>query len=129
MLAEAERFISATRICRTQASPYDALVGNLGELAFAEYYYGGFEFHRLVANRGEEDFPDIEIKTSAHPLKNWLHLKVREDYAAKRQPAFYVQMIINVPDKRARPATGMKVFVCGFCSHRELMTEGLLLPQ
>lgn len=129
MLAEAERFVDRTRVLRTQASPHDALVGNLGELAFAEKYCGGFKFHQLIANRGETDFPDVEIKTSAHPFRDWLHLKVREDYAAKRQPAFYVQTIIDVPDSDARPDGGMRILFCGFCSHEELMARGRLRPQ
>jgi hypothetical protein len=129
MLAEAERFAGRTRVRRTQASSHDTLVGNLGELAFAEYYCGGFKFHRLVVNRGEPDFPDIEIKTSAYPFRDWLHLKVREDYAAKRQPAFYVQTIIDVPDPSSRPDMGMKILFCGFCSHHELMARGCLVPQ
>jgi hypothetical protein len=115
MLAAAHRLIPETRVNRTVASPIDTLAGHLGEFAFAAYFFGDWRRHRVGQNRGEMDFDDVEIKTSAYPFSESLHLLVRQDYARKRKPAAYVQIIIDIPDARAETiAPDTAAILCGF---------------
>ncbi len=121
MIDEARRLIPTTRVLRTVASQIDTLTGHLGEFAFAEYFYGNWRNHRVGKNKGESDFDDIEIKTSAFPFSERLNLLVREDYAQKRKPTFYIQVIIDVASRYANDITaGTRAFICGFASSEEV---------
>ena len=102
MIDTAKKFIPFTQVRRTIASEIDTLTGHLGEFVFAEYFYGNWQNHRVSKNKGETDFDDIEIKTSAFPFSERLNLLVREDYAQKRKPSFYIQVIIDVSSRYAR---------------------------
>lgn len=115
MLEEAQRLIPQTRVNRTVASPVDTLAGHLGEFAFAAYFFGDWRKHNVGQNKGETDFGDVEIKTSAYPFSEKLHLLVREDYAKKRKPAAYVQVIIDLPSPQtAEILPGTSAILCGF---------------
>jgi hypothetical protein len=121
MIDKAKKLIPSTRVFRTIASKIDTLTGHLGEFAFADYFYGNWRNHRVGKNKGETDFEDIEIKTSAFPFSESLNLLVREDYAQKRKPSFYVQVIIDVDSRDARDiAVGTKAYICGFASAEEV---------
>lgn len=117
MINKAKELISSTKVNRTIASEIDTLTGNLGEFAFAQYYYGDWKLNRVGDNKGEVNFKDIEIKASAFPFNEYLNLLVRQDYAQKRKPPFYIQIIIDVKDRYAKdifPDT--KAYICGFAS-------------
>lgn len=121
MIAEATRLIPQTRVRRTVASGLDTLSGHLGEFAFAQYFFGYWRAHRVGKNRGESDFDQIEIKTSAFPLRPHLNLLVREDYAQKRHPSFYVQIILDIPSPRVRRIDpGTSAYLCGFATASEV---------
>ena len=95
MIFEAKNLISSTKINRTIASPIDTLTGNIGEMVFAQYYFNDWKKNNLGKNKGEPDFKNIEVKTSSFPFRDTLNLLVREDYAKKRKPLCYVQVIID----------------------------------
>ena len=121
MLEAAKALIPSTRVLRTVASKIDTLTGHLGEFAFAEYFYRNWRKHRVGRNKGETDFDDIEIKTSTFPFSERLNLLVREDYARKRKPSFYVQIIIDVDTRDARDiAAGTNAYICGFAFAKEI---------
>lgn len=121
MIDEAKRLIPFTKVNRTITSSIDTLAGHLGEFAFAQYYFGDWKKHRVGKNKGETDFPDIEIKTSAFPFSEKLHLLVREDYAAKRKPAYYVQIIIDVHSESIQKISAhTKAILCGFATADEI---------
>lgn len=121
MLDAAHALAPRVAVARTKASPIDTLVGILGELAFAQYWLGDWRRHRVGRNKGQPDLPDIEVKASARPYHERLHLLVREDYALKRKPRFYVQIIINVaaPNVTAIPP-GTQALLCGFATAEEV---------
>jgi hypothetical protein len=50
-----------------------------------------------------------------------LNLLVREDYAQKRKPKYYVQLIVDVKDTKANsiPA-GTCVYLCGYATAEEV---------
>ncbi len=121
MLDEAVRLIPQTKVERTVASKIDTLTGHLGEFAFAEYMFGDWRKNYVGKNKGENDFGDFEIKTSAFPFNSKLNLLVREDYARKRKPKFYVQLIIDVPSHLADSiAAGTRAYLCGYATAEEL---------
>ncbi|MFZ0391681.1 MAG: hypothetical protein WAN36_14570 [Calditrichia bacterium] len=121
MLDEADRLIPATRVFRTIASKIDTLTGHLGEFVFADYFYGNWHKHRVGKNRGEADFGDIEIKASSFPFSEKLNLLVREDYARKRKPRFYIQIIIDVNSGSASEINaGTTAYLCGFATAGEV---------
>ncbi len=121
MIDEAKRLIPSTKVKRTTASSVDTLTGHLGEFAFAQYYYGDWKKHRVGRNKGETDFPDIEIKTSAFPFSEKLNLLVREDYALKRKPACYVQIILDVESETIHEIQShTKAILCGFATAEEV---------
>ncbi|MCD6336404.1 MAG: hypothetical protein J7M27_13955 [Candidatus Latescibacteria bacterium] len=121
MIEAARALISATRVRRTVASGIDTLTGILGEFAFAEYFYNDWRQNRVGENKGEVDFEGIEIKASAFPFSDRLNLLVREDYAQKRKPAFYVQIILDVPSRHADTIfPGTKALVCGWATAEEV---------
>ena len=43
MLALAKELVPGNEVNRTKASEIDTLTGHLGELAFAQYFYGDFK--------------------------------------------------------------------------------------
>jgi len=121
MIDEAERLIDKVKVNRTIASKIDALTGILGEFAFAQYMYGDWRKNRVGENKGEVDFLDIEVKTSAYPFRDTLNLLVREDYARRRKPPYYVQIIIDVKDKRADDIkAGTKAIIAGWATSKEI---------
>jgi len=112
---------------RTRASEIDTLTGAIGELAFADWFFGDWSLHDLTSTKGLIDFNDaIEIKTSAYPFSDRLNLLVRSDYAAARKPQIYVQTIVNVTDTRARQiAPGTICRLSGWATHSEVMSAPL----
>lgn len=121
MVNSARELIDEVKVERTIASQIDTLTGILGEFVFAEYFYGDWKLNRIGENKGEINFEDIEIKTSAFPFNEKLHLLVREDYKQKRKPPFYVQVIIDVSSRHADdipPRTN--AYICGFATCDEV---------
>lgn len=103
MLDYAREAEEDVRVHRTRASEIDSLTGLIGELAFAQWFLGDWKKHDVRDTKGRPDILDvIEVKTSAYPWSDRLNLLVREDYAAKRQPAYYVQVIVDTPDRNAK---------------------------
>jgi hypothetical protein len=121
MLDFAKAKIDQVKVNRTIASKIDTLTGILGELIFAEYFYGDWKRNRVGFNKGDVDFPNIEIKTSAFPFSERLNLLVREDYALKRKPKVYVQIIIDVGSTEACEITsGTISYICGWATSDEV---------
>lgn len=121
MLREAKSLVPHTKIQRTIASRIDTLTGHLGEFVFAEYMFGDWRKNFVGKNKGQSDFGDFEIKTSAFPYHPKLNLLVREDYAKKRKPKFYVQIIIDVASRSAETiSAGTKAFICGYATYTEV---------
>jgi hypothetical protein len=124
MFDEAIRFVDRTQVFRTQASKHDTLTGNLGEIVFAHYFHDNFRSHQLGRNKGKTDFDDIEIKTSAHPFRDTLHLPIRKDYEERRRPGAYVLVILNVEKPKTPPQVGCEAILCGYCSWEEARRHG-----
>lgn len=121
MLAFANEYLEKVKVNRTVASKIDTLTGILGELVFAKYFYNDWKKNRVGSNKGETDFPDIEIKTSAFPFSEKLNLLVREDYATKRKPKAYVQIILDVESPDAdKIEVGTVAFICGWATSSEV---------
>lgn len=121
MLDYAATRIEEVKVDRTIASKIDTLTGILGELIFAEYFYGDWEKNNIGSNKGKNDFPEIEIKTSAFPFSANLNLLVREDYAAKRKPKAYVQIVVDVDSSVADEIKeGTTVYICGWATAEEI---------
>lgn len=121
MIDEANGLTNKVKVNRTVASKIDTLTGVLGEFAFAEYMYQDWRKNRVGMNKGEVDFKDVEIKTSAFPFRETLNLLVREDYAQKRKPPFYVQIIIDVNSSKAdKIEAGTKAYITGWATAAEV---------
>ena len=118
MISYSKKAIPSVQVHRTKASPYDTLGGLLGELAFAEWYMGDWKKHDVYSTKGKADFfGEIEIKTSIFPFSNRLNLLVREDYANKRKPKFYIQIIINIENRNQREIyPGTNAILAGFAN-------------
>lgn len=103
------------------AMPIDDIVAILGEYAFAQWAYGDWRKNRVGANKGQVDFVDVEVKTSAFPFRDTLNLLVREDYGNKRKPPFYVQVILDVaPGQIAAIPVGTRAIVSGWATSEEV---------
>ena len=121
MILTAKKLVAGVKVNRTVASEIDTVTGILGEFAFAQYFFGDWKKNRVGSNKGEVDFADVEVKTSAFPFNDKLNLLVREDYAKKRKPAFYVQVIIDVKSSTADDIQqGTLAYVCGFAKADEV---------
>lgn len=117
MIDAAKNLEASVKVNRTVASEIDTLTGILGEFVFAQYFYSDWRKNRVGSNKGDVNFTDIEIKTSAFPFSERLNLLVREDYAQIRKPPFYVQIIISVDDPKASSINpGTTAYVCGYAS-------------
>lgn len=117
MIESAKALIPKTIVKRTVASPIDTLTGNLGEFAFAQWCFGDWRKNHVGNNKGDMDFPDVEIKTSAFPFNANLNLLVRQDYAEKRKPAFYIQIVIDVPSPKTTSINpGTRAYICGYAT-------------
>ena len=120
MLRAAELAAALSHVNRTIASPVDTLTGALGEMVWAQYYFGAWRKHNLVKNIGQSDFKEVEIKASAFRFNPRLNLLVRADYHAKRKPKYYVQVIIDVDPKNPRIVPDTNAFICGFATGDEV---------
>lgn len=120
MLYAAELASGLVHVNRTIASPIDTLTGVLGEMVWAEYYFGDWRKHNLITNKGQADFKGIEIKTSAFRFNPKLNLLVREDYSRKRKPTFYVQIILDIPPGQRRIEPNSVAVICGFATAQEV---------
>ncbi|MBI4675476.1 MAG: hypothetical protein HY741_27845 [Chloroflexi bacterium] len=125
MLRAAELAKGLVQVNRTIASPIDTLTGILGEMVWAQYYFGDWQKHNLVSNRGKSDFAQVEIKTSAFRFNPRLNLLVREDYSAKRAPKFYVQIIIDIEPKNPAIAPNTNAYICGYATADEVANAPL----
>ena len=118
MLAAARALIAQVQVHRTRTSPVDTLGGNLGEMAFAQWFTGAWQNHEVGRNKGRADFRGVvEVKASVFPFRENLNLVIREDYGARSTP-LYVQLIIDVADRaEKRIEAGTPVVLCGFTTH------------
>lgn len=128
MLQAAQALVEETRVHRTISSPFDTLAGHLGEFVVAQYLYGDWHQHQVGKNKGKVDFveEDIEVKTSAFPFRENLNLLVREDYASKRSPSYYIQVIIDIESrdqKRINP--GRDAVICGWADSPQVHSAPL----
>ncbi len=122
MINSANEFVEKVKVNRTITSPYDTLAGILGEYAFAQYYYGDWRKNNVGNTKGRIDFKNFEIKTSAFPFSEKLNLLVREDYALKRQPPYYVQVILDINNTQSKQLmAGIEAIICGYASHEDVM--------
>lgn len=122
MLAYARGAEEDVRVHRTRASKIDSLAGLVGELAFAQWFYGNWKSHDVRNTKGQPDILGIiEIKTSAYPWSDRLNLLVREDYAKKRQPDYYVQTIIDTPHRNSQEIIpGWMCRISGWATSKEV---------
>ena len=121
MILNAKSLIPKTKVNRTIASKIDTLTGNIGEFVFAQYFFGDFKENSVGSSKGKIDFPGIEIKASAFPFNQNLNLLIREDYANKRHPLFYVQIIIDVDSSKAEEVLpGTKAYLAGYATDSDV---------
>lgn len=104
---------------RTQESNIDTEIGIMGELIFAQWLYGdylkGNSLAEIEHNFGQVDFEGrYEIKASAHKFSWKLHLPVRQDYAEKRKPLYYVQVLFDTDKPVISVYTD--ALIIGWCS-------------
>ena len=125
MLRAAELATGLAHVNRTIASPVDTLTGILGEMIWAQYYFGAWQKHNALDNKGKSDFAQVEIKASAFRFNPKLNLLVREDYAAKRKPKFYVQVIIDVDPKNLKLTPDTNAYICGYATADEVANAPL----
>lgn len=120
MLHAAELASGLVHVNRTIASPIDTLTGILGEMVWAQYYFGDWRKHNLITNKGRSDFDSVEIKTSAFHFNRKLNLLVREEYSKKRKPKYYVQIIISIESGQSRILPDTNAYICGFALQQEV---------
>ncbi len=122
MIEEARTLEPGIRVHRTRASMIDTLAGALGEFAFALWFAQDWRAHEVGKNIGAVDFKGVvEVKTSAFPFSETLNLLVREDYALKRKPPLYVQVIVNVSSREASDIPpGTEAVISGFAYSEEV---------
>jgi len=121
MIDQARKLKDEVKVNRTIASKIDTLTGILGEFVFAQYLFGDWKKNYVGKNKGDVDFDGIEIKTSAYPFRDTLNLLVREDYAIKRKPSFYVQIIIDIPSRNTNDIiAGTQAIITGWTTHHEV---------
>lgn len=111
--------VGRTIVCR-EGSRDDTLAGFLGEYAYCQYAFGNWRLAHPEANKGKIDCHAVEVKASAFPYRPTLNLYVREDYALKRKPYAYVQVIINLPYREAEIAAGQQAIICGWATAEEV---------
>lgn len=123
MMAEAQRLVAVTQMHRTRANDHDALLGHIGELAWAQYRYGTVTRHRIGKNFGTADDGDFEVKISAVDYVRGHHLKIREDYLQRLAP-IYIQMFIEDGQAGASPTIGQQVIIAGYLRGDEVHQLG-----
>lgn|GEM_PF-4208826 len=127
MVAVAIKLGPRARMQRTRAGLYDAEVGILGEFVFARWRHGSLYACNVGENIGRRDFREAEIKASLTPWRAGLHLFVREDYAAKRKPPAYVQVIVDGTQTRGIEP-GARAILAGWASAEDVDAAPLVDP-
>lgn len=118
--------VGGTGIARTKSGYDDKLIGDLGEMAFCEWFTGDWRNHEIGHNHGRADYDGIvEVKCSAIPFRDTLNLLVREDYMAKHPSEIYTQLIIDLPALYAKIAAGQHIILGGF-AYREQIAQAPL---
>lgn len=126
MIESAKRKEKKVEVNRDKNSKVDTIVGILGEYVFAQYFYGDWQNNNVGKNKGKSDFKNIEVKTSAFPYNKNLNLIVREEYAKKRQPPFYIQIIIDIKSKNVSEIEAKtNCYICGYAKHNEVINAPL----
>ena len=128
MIEAARHLVNGTQVHRTRVSPFDTLAGHLGEFVVAQYLRGDWRDQQVGKNKGQVDFTEegIEVKTSAFPFRENLNLLVREDYASKRSPDYYIQVIIDVKSRdQTDIEPGTEAVICGWASSKEVASAQL----
>ena len=121
MIDEAKTLVKDVTVHRTVASKIDTLTGIIGEFVFAQFMFGSWKSNNVGNNKGNVDFNNIEVKASAFPFRDSLNLLVREDYAEKRKPKFYVQIIIDVQSSKADYIeANTKAYIAGWATSKEV---------
>ncbi len=120
MINFATQHVADCQIRRTQTSPVDTLTGHLGELCFAQYYYGDWQHNYIGKNAGQEDFKDIEVKCSYFQMSLRLHLLVRHEYTTVRKPRATVQVILDRIDHAQDIPAGTRAYICGYATSPEV---------
>lgn len=127
MLEYASLWEHNLHVRRTKTSKFDTKIGLLGEVAFAYWLSGDWKWHHPLKVRGQVDFFDlVEIKTSAFKFSPKLHLLVRQDYAVKRSPKYYLQLILDIDLEQTRviePNTD--AYLCGYATHNDVVSSPL----
>lgn len=111
MLEYAKSLEDKLQMNRTKESKVDTLTGILGELVFADFWYGDWKrensYDEFVSNFGKPDFEGrFEVKSSCHKFDWKLNLLIRQDYNEKRIPPFYVQILFDTDTKEITTKTG-----------------------
>ena len=126
IIDEAITLAQLLKMNRTIASNIDTVTGILGEFVFAEYFYGDWKTNKVGKNIGQEDFKYIEIKTSTFPFRDSLNLLVREDYARKRKPPFYIQIILDLHTNNIKEfIPGVKAYISGWATSKDVINSPL----
>jgi hypothetical protein len=122
MIEDAKKRSPSIQVHRTKTSNFDTIFGVIGEYCFAQWLFGEWESHSKLDTKGQADFFNrIEVKTSAFPFSEKLNLLVREDYAKKRKPDFYVQTIIDLPKRYVQELPeDLKCILAGYATAEEI---------
>ena len=124
MRARALHDAAARQMQRTRASAQDSYIGTLGELVWAKLRYGDWQTFDTLNTKGKPDDRspqgDVEVKTSKTRISSQAHLMVREDYVRKRQPAYYV-LVLVAQDQMPHQET--EALVCGWATHAEVVAQ------
>lgn len=106
-------------ITRTPGSNIGHLVGLIGEMVFVDWLWGDWRLHDPASTHGKADVAGcIEVKCSAYPVAEACRMLCRDDYMEKRQPEFYVQVIIDTRSKTDEEIPpGILARIAGWTDH------------
>jgi len=106
-----------------ECSLIDDLAGVAGEVAFPKWMFDDWRYNTVGRNKGKIDCGNLELKASGTPMRDGLGAMCKIQYAKARQPAWYLQTILDVPPKTDALVAGVRVYLAGYCTHAEMVAS------
>ncbi len=127
MLDAANEFAPRVAEAREFATRRSQQTFLIGEFAFAQWLFNDWERHNFRETNCQSNFMDsTEIRSSACPFRDTLHIFAKQPYVNRRNADYYVCVIIDTPTSHVDELqAGLICKICGWATDAEIKSSDL----